>query len=899
MNSQEAAKMSNYVILWICFVVQIHLYPCVQSCFPPSFQAMAPEDVAAGYVISKVNVAICDSKVERFGSSDPDFAVRADGSIVALHSTRIPAAGRAFSVWAEDSNGRQSKMDIHILQTLSQKVKTGILRRSKRRWSPPPLSIVENDSLGLPKNVEQIGSDSSSQYKVYYGISGPGVDEEPVGVFTVEPSSGMLRVHKAVDREQYPQFEILARVYDRYTNQETDKPLPIKVNVIDQNDNAPTFAGSLKFSVLEQKADAVVGQINATDRDEAGTDHTKIRYKLLDGNDLFSIDSQTGVIKTKTASLDREVKDNHLITVEIRDMNGAPNGLFNTATATILLKDINDNPPLFSKSSHSVNVKENMEGETLIVRIPVEDKDLKKTPNWNSVFDITKGNEQGHFRIERDPDTNEGLLYLTKPLDYEMGKTLKLEVQAQNEEPLTGTQATWASIPINVNVEDVDEGPEFMPKNLKLRIKEGLPNGTIISHYTARDPETNSSAGITYYELSDPASWIDVGKTNGELKIANTMDRESDFVKNSMYNITVKAVDPSAKTSTGTVFITLDDVNDNMPMLPTHDLVLCEKTGQLGSVVLVAEDKDENPFSSPFLFKLIEPEEGKWTLNKLNDTAVTLQQASELPTGVYNVPVLVTDLQGFGDTQMARVRICRCQYNQCVASQSSVALGVGGILTMLLGLALLLLLCLLAACACAAKREKLELKDDLWSGGMLLKSNTEGPGEEGSTLVIVPTSGVEQSVKGSAVDNGTFGTMNTMNANSLAGAWQATPQPGLQQSSAAGVMTKDMIDMNTSSQYDFGGKGMDEVFLLNQRDAITLHTWRTNGIFLDMKLNYLATGEEARYADDILHTYNFEGEGSVAGSVGCCSDQSQYGNLDFLNTLGPKFKPLADVWNKK
>lgn len=72
------------------------------------------------------------------------------------------------------------------------------------------------------------------------------------------------------------------------------------------------------------------------------------------------------------------------------------------------------------------------------------------------------------------------------------------------------------------------------------------------------------------------------------------------------------------KTGTGTVFITLEDVNDNLPTLPSHDLVLCEKADGLGSVVVVAEDNDEKPFSSPFLFKLIEPYEGKWTLSKLN-----------------------------------------------------------------------------------------------------------------------------------------------------------------------------------------------------------------------------------------------------------------------------------------
>ena len=57
--------------------------------------------------------------------------------------------------------------------------------------------------------------------------------------------------------------------------------------------------------------------------------------------------------------------------------------------------------------------------------------------------------------------------------------------------------------------------------------------------------------------------------------------------------------------------------------------------------------------------------------------------------------------------------------------------------------------------------------------------------------------------------------------------------------------------------------------------------------------------EQERYADDIVHAYGFEGEGSLAGSVGCCSDQGNQDNLDFLNTLGPKFQTLAQACTKK
>ena len=46
---------------------------------------------------------------------------------------------------------------------------------------------------------------------------------------------------------------------------------------------------------------------------------------------------------------------------------------------------------------------------------------------------------------------------------------------------------------------------------------------------------------------------------------------------------------------------------------------------------------------------------------------------------------------------------------------------------------------------------------------------------------------------------------------------------------------------------------------------------------------------------DSLLLYDFEGQGSCAGSVGCCSLQEFDNNLQFLDDLGPKFKTLADI----
>lgn len=83
-----------------------------------------------------------------------------------------------------------------------------------------------------------------------------------------------------------------------------------------------------------------------------------------------------------------------------------------------------------------------------------------------------------------------------QPLDYEQAKTVKLEIMARNEAELMGTKAQWLSIPVDLTVIDVDEGPAFTAPTVKFTIKENIPNGTLIGRYTAVDPETKSSNGI-------------------------------------------------------------------------------------------------------------------------------------------------------------------------------------------------------------------------------------------------------------------------------------------------------------------------------------------------------------------------------------------------------------------
>ncbi len=49
------------------------------------------------------------------------------------------------------------------------------------------------------------------------------------------------------------------------------------------------------------------------------------------------------------------------------------------------------------------------------------------------------------------------------------------------------------------------------------------------------------------------------------------------------------------------------------------------------------------------------------------------------------------------------------------------------------------------------------------------------------------------------------------------------------------------------------------------------------------------------FQKDALLVYDYEGQESLAGSVGCCSLLENDDDLSFLNDLGPKFKTLAEI----
>lgn len=64
----------------------------------------------------------------------------------------------------------------------------------------------------------------------------------------------------------------------------------------------------------------------------------------------FGIFAWLGVVRVSLADMDRETRENYTVLIQAKDMGGQMGGLAGTTTVSIMLSDVNDNPPMFEQS---------------------------------------------------------------------------------------------------------------------------------------------------------------------------------------------------------------------------------------------------------------------------------------------------------------------------------------------------------------------------------------------------------------------------------------------------------------------------------------------------------------------------------------------------------------------
>ncbi|KAK5609285.1 hypothetical protein CRENBAI_012822 [Crenichthys baileyi] len=607
------------------------------------------------------------------------------------------------------------------------------LVRHKRDWVLPPKSMKENVDYTQQESIAKIRSDQEAGTAVLYSLEGIGANQHPFHVFVVDPNTGNVRVTRKLDREQIDTY-LLAGVAKFPNGTEAEKRIDLKIKVLDENDNPPIFDSSLLRAMVDENSAAgtSVTIINATDADEPGTNNAKIAYSIIDQkpHHYFGI-TKDGMIFVQNAMLDREEEDTYILTVTGKDLYGAEGGNIATGTVTITIRDVNDNLPTLEKPNYDGTIEENTFGVE-VMRIKAQDLDLQNTDNWEAVFDIVKGNEAGYFSIKTDPRTNEGILMLEKPVDYEDIKNLDLGLAVRNKAPqFDGSSSNGASIgfgggaggatgasgasggsgaggatgasgasgasgssgaggasgtsgasgttfktyPIKITVKNQPEGPKFDPAVKAIPVTEGDNTvNKVIGRYSATDKDTGKPAeNVRYVKGSDPLNWFTVDPETAEIKLKKMPDMDSPFLVNGTYTAKILCItqDMPAKTATGTIAIQVEDFNDNCPMLTSDFQSMCTSKD---SVIVNAKDQDPYPNGAPFEFTIVsEGTKGNWQVEHYNETAAIVRAQEEMWPGVYNLLFVVKDQQGLAcpKPQKMTVYVCVCEDGVVCAKRGS------------------------------------------------------------------------------------------------------------------------------------------------------------------------------------------------------------------------------------
>ncbi|XP_029297728.1 LOW QUALITY PROTEIN: protocadherin Fat 2 [Cottoperca gobio] len=367
------------------------------------------------------------------------------------------------------------------------------------------------------------------------------------------------------------------------TNQEEDTFSDIHIT----NRHSPKFDLGLPGSIdliEDHPLNSSIIQFKATDTDTGF--NSKLVYTLSSGNEdgCFSIDMFSGDLQL-VCPLDRESKEFYVLNITVYDLGIPQTSAWKFVAVNVM--DVNDNPPVFDQPRYVIRVPENTEEDSIIFTAHAIDFDVDASGNVQ--YSLLTSTDM--FRI----DEVTGEVMVTGGLDRETSPRHDLRIEARDQAK-PGPQL-FSMIDLVVVLQDInDNPPKFVPKVYKIKVPEDVPVGTLLVWVESVDLDLGSGGIVTYNLKNTEGGIFQLDPSTGAL----FLERELDFERRPIYNLTVRAVDhglPRSLSSSCFVEIQVLDVNENLnrPMFSefVFEAGLMEDAVVGTSVVtLTASDKD-------------------------------------------------------------------------------------------------------------------------------------------------------------------------------------------------------------------------------------------------------------------------------------------------------------------
>ncbi|CAL7945195.1 unnamed protein product [Xylocopa violacea] len=429
------------------------------------------------------------------------------------------------------------------------------------------------------------------------------------GEFYVNAGTGMLYTAVNLDAEKKAFYTLTVSAVDQ-GNAGTRKQssAKVKINVVDTNDNDPTFEQSeMEVSIDENEpAGTAVVKITAKDRDSG--ENAYISYSIDNIQKVpFEIDHFSGIVKTKQVLDYETMKREYLLHVRVSDW-GLPYRRQAEMQLHVKVRDVNDNRPQFERIDCTGHVPRYVPIGSEIITVSAIDFDAGNIISYR----IVSGNEDGCFALDSasgvlsvacdlsDVKVNERTVNVTATDGSHFADVNPVHMHLVNAKRNLGsqgrilsdqsgafecrdtgvarrlTEAIAAAERNNMPSKDDEytltpsrygenvHAPEFIDFPSEIKANESIKIGTTLVKIRARDRDLDYNGKLVFVISSgDRDSVFGIDPDTGDLNIIGHLDRERE--SEYFLNISVYDLGKPQKSASRMLPVTILDVNDNAP----------------------------------------------------------------------------------------------------------------------------------------------------------------------------------------------------------------------------------------------------------------------------------------------------------------------------------------------
>ncbi|NWZ42531.1 PCDG7 protein, partial [Brachypodius atriceps] len=276
------------------------------------------------------------------------------------------------------------------------------------------------------------------------------ITEKISQIFQLDSGTGAITLLKSLDYEEGDSYELELQAHDGGGLYDTAE---VVVTVTDVNDNAPELTVSSALSQISEDAPSgtVVALLHVQDRDSGA--NGEVRCSIDEGVPFRlekSFDDYYRVVTVR--ELDREQVPEYNVTLVLTAVDGGEPARSGTVQIRINVTDLNDNPPVFTKSVYEARVAENLPAESLVLRVQATDADAGTNGRVSYSFSNVPGAISSLFAV----DSENGEIRTAGLLDFEEKSKYVFGLEARDG----GGLVSHCKVQIEVTDEN-DNAPEI------------------------------------------------------------------------------------------------------------------------------------------------------------------------------------------------------------------------------------------------------------------------------------------------------------------------------------------------------------------------------------------------------------------------------------------------------